>query len=251
MKYLILILILTLFYGCQDPSSLDTQKDIKVIFDPNNLPPVFSVEPSVIDFGLIHPSKVYSKNIKIKNITSKLVSINSISVKNFTNLFSFETQPVLLAAKGASGDESNVNCIFTSSNPGKFDDEIIWSGYKNPQLKILSKVAAVWADDIVFGETIIGSYELKFLNIINSSNADVKITKFEIIDTSGVFINEPVVNIPFVINAKSSSNDIRISFNPKSANLFKGEIQIEAEYLNGSGEYFTDEIIILEGHGKY
>jgi hypothetical protein len=65
----IFLFILVLLSGCQDPSALETPKEIVVVYDPNNLPPVFVVEPLEIDFGIVHPDKIQSKNFLVRNIT--------------------------------------------------------------------------------------------------------------------------------------------------------------------------------------
>ena len=237
--------------SCQDPSALDATKNIQVIHDPNNLPAVFELEPGEIDFGLIHPGKTYSKNFLISNISTKNVRINSIKAMNYPAQFIFSASlPIDLKPKGTQGHSKSVSLSFLSETPGNFSDMINWTDYKNPHTKMTAKVASVWANDVKFVDTKVGEYDLKVLNIVNSSDAEATITEFELIDPDGVIILSPPFTLPTVIEPNSSTRNIFLTFNSSDAKIFKAQIRIKVTY-SGSGEHFTDEIIELEGRGIY
>jgi len=248
------ILLLITFISvnsCQDPSALDATKNIKVIHDPNNLPAVFELEPGEINFGIIHPGKTYSKNFLISNISTKNVGIFSIKAMNYPAQFIFSASlPIELKPKGTQGHSQSVSVSFISDTPGNFTDVINWADYKNPQSKMIAKVASVWANDVKFVDTKVGEYDLKVLNIFNSSDAEATITEFELIDPDGVIILSPQFVLPTIIEANSSTRNIFLSFYSSDAKVFKAQIRIKVTY-SGSGEHFTDEIIELEGRGIY
>lgn len=247
----IFLLILVLLSGCQDPSALDTAKEIVIVYDPNNLPPVFVVEPLEIDFGIVHPEKIHTKNFLVRNITKENVTLKTITTKIFSDKYQFLTPlPFTLTPKGTTGESHNIVVSFTSIIPGKFDDNIIWTDFKNPVTIIKAKVASVWADDIKFGITEVGNLDLKILNIFNSSNAGATVTEFEIIDPDGVILNEPAVITPLVIEPNSRTKDIYLTFNPGEAKDYKAQIRIKIEYA-GTDEHYTDEIIELDGRGIF
>jgi hypothetical protein len=248
---ILVLLILFSLISCQDPSGLDATKTIQVIHDPNNLPAVFELEPGEIDFGIIHPGKTYSKNFLISNISSKNVKINTIKAINFPVQFIFSTSlPIDLKPKGTQGHSQSVALSFISDKPGNFTDMIDWVDYKNPRTNLIAKVASVWAEDVKFVDTKVGEYDLKVLNIVNSSDAEATITEFELIDPEGVIILSPPFVLPTVIEPNSSSRNIFLTFNSSAAILFKAQIRIKVTY-SGSVEHFTDEIIELEGRGIY
>lgn len=245
-----MIYALTMF-SCQEPSTLDANKKITVVYDPNNQPSVFQVVPDEIDFKLVHPGKSYSKEIVIRNISNNSVVINSINAKKYKDNFLFYTSyPIELGAKSSNESEKMVELVFTSADHGEFVDIIEWSDYKNPQTIIKAQVASVWANDIKFTDTKIGNLDLKVLNIINSSNNDATITEFTLIDEDNVFIIEPEYTTPQIIPAKSSSKNIFITFNPNADKVFNSKIILKAKY-EGTNTHFTDEIIELEGKGNY
>ncbi|MDT3739876.1 MAG: hypothetical protein RO257_10305 [Candidatus Kapabacteria bacterium] len=247
----IFLFILVLLSGCQDPSALETPKEIVVVYDPNNLPPVFVVEPLEIDFGIVHPDKIHSKNFLVRNITDKNVTLKTITTKNFTENYQFVTQlPFTLTPKGTTGEFQNIVISFTSVKPGKFDDIINWTDFKNPVTNIKAKVASVWAGDIKFGITEVGNLDLKILNLINSSNVKATVKEFEIIDPDGVILNEPAVVTPLVIEPNSRTKDIYLTFNPGEAKDYKAQIRIKIEYA-GTDEHYTDETIELDGRGIF
>jgi hypothetical protein len=244
--------MLVLFTSCQDPSALDADREIKVIFDPNNLPPEFMTDPALIDFGIVHPGKTYNKDFLIKNITDKNVEVKNISMKKFNAYYSFISGvPFILTPKGTSNFSRNVMLSFMSDSCGNFSDVIDWVDYKNPVTEIKAKVASVWADDIKFETTKIGSFDLKFLKFHNSSNVTATITEFEIIETDGVIINEPAFTPPVDIAPKSTTDDIILTFYPTGeAKEFKAQIKIKVKY-SSDDEHFTDEEVLLEGRGIF
>lgn len=237
--------------SCQDPSGLDATRTKTVIFDPNNLPPVFSVTPEYIDFGILHPGKTYSKNFTLQNITNNEVRINNIRVNNFTANYLFNSGfPISLLKKGLENDSKTISASFLSQVPGKYDDNINWGEYKNPIMALSAKVASVWANDIKFDDTKVGSYNLKILNVINSSPSNAVITEFELTDPDGVMIISPPVSLPYNLAAYSQSENIFITFNSTGAKEFKAQIRMKVDYT-GTGDNFTDEIIELVGKGIF
>lgn len=248
-KYIILPLLILFISSCQDPSGLDASREISVIYDPNNQPPQFRVEPEEVDFGIIHPGKTYPKTVKITNITNKNVVIKSVKAKNFADNYLFSsTLPINLTPKGSATDESELNLSFMSMLPGDYSDQIDWVDYKNPQTKLIAKVASVWGSDLLFDDTKVGSLDLKVLNVINSSSSDATVTSFEIIDNDGAFIIEPPFSTPQTLQANSASRNIFVTFNPGSKKDFRAQIRITVEY-GDSGSHFTDQVIELVGKG--
>ncbi|MBX3042279.1 MAG: hypothetical protein KIT33_08930 [Candidatus Kapabacteria bacterium] len=245
------ILILVLFVSCQDPSALDATKSITVIHDPNNLPALFEVEPVEIDFGLLHPGKSIIRNVLIRNISNQIVNINEVKGTKFSENYSFSNaQNVFLTPKNSIGDSHSFGIKFESDLPGNYDNLLDWGTYRNPQTKVWAKVASVWAEDVRFDVTSIGNYDLKVFQLINSSDSKATITEFELIDSDGVMINEPVFSVPAEIEPHSVSKNIFITFNPNEVKVFKAKIRIKVIYAD-SGEHYTDEIIELEGEGIY
>lgn len=254
MKSGLTILLTFLFMSliaCQDPSGLDATKNIHVIYDPNNLPAVFELEPNEIDFELLHPGKTYTKNFIIRNISSKQVRINNIKANSYLDKYNFSTSlPIDLNPKGSTGHSISASVSFMSEKPGDYTDYINWVDYKNPHTKLIAKVASVWADDVKFIDTKVGEYDLKVLNIVNSSDVEATITEFELIDPDKVIILSPPLVVPTVIEPNSSSRNIFLTFNSSKAKVFKAQIRIKVSF-SGSGEHYTDEIIELEGRGIY
>jgi hypothetical protein len=246
----ILLTLLFLFTSCKDPSVVDANREIIIIHDPNYLPPVLKITPEIIDFGIVHPGKTVSKEFLITNITDKPVVLDKIQAKNFLLNYTFNTLlPFTLEPQNNSGDKKSISFSFKSDETGKYDDKIDWGTYKNPVTIINAKVASVWAEDINFETTKVGSFDLKFLKIYNSSSVTATITEFTIVDEDGVIINEPSVELPLVIEPKSNTKDIILTFYPKDAKIFNPQIKIKVTY--SSGENFTDETINLVGRGSY
>lgn len=248
-NYIIVFLSILLLNACQDPSGLDANREISVIYDPNNKPPQFRVEPEEVDFGLVHPGKTYQKTVKIINITNQVVPINSIAAKNYFDYYSFSADlPISLSPKGSANESSEITISFESSLPADYTDQINWVDYKNPRTKIIAKVASVWGNDLLFEDTKVGSFDLKVLNIINSSSVNATITSFEIIDNDNAFLIEPAFVTPQIIDANSSSRNIFVTFNPNGKKDFNAQIRITVDY-GESGNHFTDQVIELNGKG--
>lgn len=250
MIYIFFIILFIVNNACQDPSSLDANREISVVYDPNDLPAEFLINPQEIDFGIVHPNKSISKEFRINNITNHIITIEKMQAKNFYQNYSFSSfVPFSIEKKGNTNDNLNVIVSFKSDLSGNFDDKIDWGNYKNPITNLKVKVASVWADDINFETTKVGNFDLKFLKINNSSNFVATIDEFNIVDNDNVILIEPAVELPLTIPPNSSSQDIIITFYPKSAKTFNPYINIKASY--SSGDNYTDETISLYGRGIY
>ncbi len=253
MKQIIYILFIILFIfnnACKYPSSLDANREITVVYDPNDLPPVFLISPEEIDFGIVHPNKTISKEFRIYNITNHFITIEKMQAKNYLQNYSFNTfVPFSLEKSGNTNDNRNIIVSFKADVTGNFDDKIDWGIYKNPITNLKAKVASVWADDINFETTKVGSFDLKFLKINNTSNYVATIDEFNIVDSDNVILIEPAVELPITISPNSSSQDIIITFYPKSAKTFSPYIKIKASY--SGGDNYTDETIFLNCKGIY
>ncbi|MFA7627690.1 MAG: hypothetical protein WCZ17_11670 [Candidatus Kapaibacterium sp.] len=246
-----LCLSLMLLVSCQDASMLDSTKEIIIIHDPNNLPPVFSVTPEEIDFKILHPGKTYSSNMTLKNISEGQVSLTDIYTDQYNENYSFDfTNPLVLEPQGSGGFAKTVNITFHADEPGNYDDIIRWSDYRNPKTPIKSKVASVWAEDISFGDVTVGDFGLKSIQIHNSSDIEAKIMNIEIFDPDSVILNAPPIETPFVISPKSNSGNIFFTFYPVHAKSYSIKVKLTVEYLS-PGTYFTDDEIEITGNGKF
>ena len=251
MRHLLLISIILVFLtnGCKDPASVEADREKKVIYDPNNLPPQFEIIPKVIDMQTIEHGNSGESRFTIKNITDKQVKIKSLKFKNNQDNSSFPKTlfPIYLNPKGMMGDSLTVEFSLTPKYVGYFKDTIIFEDHKNPVAEVNAAIPAVFCTDLDFDEIQVGLFDLKIVNIVNLSPSEVTITEFEVYDVDNVFYNEPKFKVPSTIKPNSQSTDIRITFNPIHAKQYQAEIRFKAEFK--SGNYPYKGVIIIKGKG--
>lgn len=249
-KIITLILtIIVFFVSCQDPASVDATRDKIVKYDPNDVPPIFSITPNVIELGIIRPNTVIETEAVIQNITNNNIVILGATFPKMLGIASIQGLhfPLTLDKQGLTGASKDFKFIFSASNPGLYLDTLKYPEYKNPKVILSAKVAHVFANDLSFDETNVNGFNLKFFRIKNLSNSKVNITEFELVDATGSYINEPRVVIPLVIPANSESDDIKITFNPTTIGIKSAFIKIKAVFE--SGDYFYYDKIAITGEG--
>lgn len=246
-SHLSLLLILLVILGsCQDPASVDATRDKKVKFDPNDVPPNFLITPDIINIGVIRPNQIFEIDLTATNITDNPVTLLGAT---FPRLYGKATLsgldfPLLLAKQFSTGYTKEFKLTFASSVSGFYRDTLVYPNHKNPKVSLTAMVAHVYADDLVFDDTQINQFSLKFLQIRNNSSVDASITEFELIDTDGAFINEPKISLPMTIQAESFSEDIKLTFNPMRTGLYKATIKFKVVFASDSDFYYYDTVEI-------
>lgn len=247
-KYSIIILTLILLNSCGDPLSVDAVREKKVLNDPNDAPAEFEFIPDSINIEEILIGEEISLSLTVKNLTSKSLILNNYIFKNYSDDFIVLNKfPLLINPKESNGSNLKLELKYKPSRYGYLKDTFYFQNFKKPILKINSIVPALYSDDLDFGDILIGEYELRTLKFINLSNTTAIINSFELIDKNNVFLNEPKVNLPIIVNPNSESEEIRIIFNPTYYNQFNGQIKINATFENKN--YPFRNIIHLKGNG--
>ncbi len=246
-NFSLILLVFLLAVSCQDPASVDATRKKIVKFDPNDVPPIFSITPNQIDIAMIRPNTTFQIDAVIQNITDNNISILGASFPKLIGVASLDGLqfPLALEKQGSVGSNKDFKFVFSTGNPGFYTDTLKYPEYKNPKVVLNAKVAHVFANDLIFDETHVNGFNLKFFRIKNLSNSKVSITEFELVDATGCYINEPRVVIPLTIFANSESDDIKITFNPTSIGLKSAFIKIKAVFE--SGEYYYYDKITITG----
>jgi len=229
---LYIFFILLTAYACSDPASVDADREKKIIYDPNNSPALFEVEPNELDFGSLVKGNSKIIQFKIKNITDKQIKIDNLSLKNHSWLATFSNynSPVYLSPMGSSSDFVTLEAELTADEVGYFSDTLIFQGHTNPKCVAKAEIPALYAEDVDFNTLNTSEFALRIFQFINLSSYDAVISEFELIDTNGVFFNEPKIQLPLTINPNSKSIDIKLTFNPNRKFEFNAEIKFKATF---------------------
>lgn len=171
----IILTIIVFFLSCQDPASVDATRDKIVKFDPNDVSPIFSVTPNIIELGIIRPNFVIETEAVIQNITNYNITILGATFPKLHGIASIQGLqfPLTLDKQGLTGASKNFKFIFSASNPGLYLDTLKYPEYKNPKVVLSAIVAHVFANDLFFDKTNVNGFNLKFFRIKNLSNSKV------------------------------------------------------------------------------
>ncbi len=249
MKYLKLILLCVFIYSCSDPTSIDADREKHIIDDPSQHPAKFLINPTTIDLGMILLGSQSNDLIfNIKNITESNLTINSIKLKNYPILASIQfDSPFTLSPFGSNQDNKQLAISISPDKYGYFIDTLLVDNYKNPITIVKANIPALIADDIYFEDTKISEFQLNSFKFRNISDKVAIITEFELIDNNNVFLNEPAVKLPIIINPKSESGNIKITFNPNNIEDYSAYIQIKANFDGADYPYMST--IKISGKG--
>lgn len=248
MKYLGLLIIILFLVSCTDPSSVDADREKIVLDDPSKALPKFEIIPSTINFNEMLINSQQELQFKIKNLTAERISINDLRLKNFPNFAQFNyTTPIILEPKGDKQDNKDIIINFNAYQYGYFKDTLLFDNYKTPITGVISEIPALYTEDIYFDDTRISEFQLEIFNFKNISDKKVTITEFQLIDTNNVFLNEPSVSLPLIINSNSESDDLKLTFNPINSISYQAEIRIKATFEGANYPY--RKVIKIFGKG--
>ncbi|HRP01038.1 MAG TPA: hypothetical protein PLE30_00150 [Candidatus Kapabacteria bacterium] len=249
MKYIVTIILICVLYSCTDPTSVDADRKKIVIDDPSKAPPKYEILPNILDFGEILFGQQANLNCSIKNLTNKELLLSNVRLKSNPNLLKLsDILPIILNSKGDINDNKALAFSLQADKYGYFIDTLLIDDNKNPVTIVKASIPALYADDIEFSDTQVSEFQLSSFNFKNISNQKATITEFTLIDENNVFLNEPNVQLPIIINPKSNSNDIKIIFNPNAAISFKAKILINATF-EGT-DYPFRRVVNISGSGR-
>lgn len=248
MKYLLFLLILVLTLSCTDPTSVDADREKIVLDDPSKYPAKYEIKPLTLDFGELLINAEKNIQFNIKNLTNEKLTLNNFSLKNNSSNAQFtSSQPLILQASGSDLDNQDVSLNLIAKNYGYFKDTLLIDNFKNPLIEVKAEIPALYANDINFPDTRISEFQLVIFNFKNISNKRAVITEFELLDSNNVFLNEPKIELPILVNPNDESIDIKLTFNPTASLNYSAEIKIKASF--DGVDYPYRKVIKLSGVG--
>lgn len=239
-RIIINIIIFALLFSCNSPLDIDADRGDKEIIGEKNYDIMLSAD--TLDFGFVHPNQSKTLSFTINNLTSKDYLINKLTINNFSNLFSlFNFELVLLNKKNSNFDESPFFVTFDADNSyNHYIDSIYINDLKNPDLKILATIPAVYAEDLAFDEVSIGSISSRFLYLHNISDVAITLTNLSTSDNS--FIIKGLNNNTLEINPNETI-ELIVTFEPLIANTYTAYLTFDFK----SFPYPVDNTINLRG----
>lgn len=248
MKYLLILSIIVFTFSCTDPSSVDADREKIVIDDPSKYPAKYEIKPQILDFGELLINAEKNIQFNIKNLTNEKLTLNNFSLKNNSSNAQFiSSKPIILQARGSDLDNQNVSLKLIARNYGYFKDTFLIDNFKNPLIEVKAEIPALFAHDINFADTKISEFQLAIFNFKNNSDKKAIISEFKVSDSNNVFLNEPKIVLPFVINSNDESDDIKLTFNPRLNINYTAEIIIKASFEGA--DYPYRKVVKLSGKG--
>lgn len=248
MKYLLFLLILVLSWSCTDPASVDADREKIVIDDPSKYPAKYEINPNILDFGELLINSEKNIQFNIKNLTNDILTLNNFSLKNnSSNAVFIRSQPLILQANGSELDNQDVSLNLTARNYGYLKDTLLIDNFKNPLIEVRAEIPALFTNDINFADTKISEFRLAIFNFKNISNTRAVISEFELLDSNNVFLIEPKIELPIIVEPNSESVDIKLTFNPVSPKVYIAEIRIKATF--DGVDYPYKKVVKLSGFG--
>lgn len=204
------MIFLGLFFSCSSPLDIDADRGEKVIVGEKS---DIELLPDTLDFGFVHPAKSKTLNFSIKNLTSNQYSIDFLTINNYNNLFTLTNfQSVKIQNKNSNSNTADFYITFAAdSSYNHFIDSLYINDLKNPDLKLIATIPAVFGEDLEFEDVKIGSIGSKFLYLRNISNTDITISNLSINDNS--FVIKGLDADALEIKAHSS-RELIVTFEP-------------------------------------
>lgn len=241
--YYALIIFIAFFTGCSSPMDIDAQRGDKIIV--GNQSYDISFNPDTLDFGLLHPNETSFLSFEVINQKTVNYTINELSIFNHQNLFKvINYQLFTLGPKNTQNDRAEFMIkAFAQESYGVFIDSLYVNDLKNPDLKLLMTVPAVFASDVDFGNVSINEgVGSKFITFRNISNENIIIHNIKISNEN--FELKPSTD-DFTIEANTKTEMI-ITFNPTEQKSYNGILTFE---IKNNDDLPYDGEVYLTGNG--
>lgn len=238
MRYFLSYIALSFFIlSCSSPFDVDVNDRDDIVVDiPDPNAPILFASTDHIDFEYLDLNSPSIKTVTVKNLRSSKYSIRDISFQKLTSPFYLDdlNLPIELAPNGNEGDEIEISINCVQMVTGHIIDDLVFFGDSNLIVKVESKVADLYVNDLRFTPVDVNGVDIKYLNIVNNGDTPIKITDFELSGQGSEAFSIQNKEDEYTLGIGTQNNTLRIPviFNPKNTGEFNLEINI---IHNGTG----------------
>ncbi len=149
------------------------------------------VTPSIIDFGNVLPGTIHTKDVKIKNITDTIITLNQLELKQLNQSFRLpkDFKPIELMPN----QEIDLKVEFFAEKSGLYEDSLgVNNGcYTHFYSKLSARIgdAKIIATDINYGDVLINSQQVAEAQITNIGENELIIWNYTVSNPSEIVVD--------------------------------------------------------------